>query len=320
MEYTTLGKTGIKVSVAGLGCGGFSKLGQGTGRTESESVNIVRKALDFGINFIDTAQTYGTEPIVGKAITGRNRDEIIISTKKQVNDGEEQISSKEVIQSLEDSLKKLGTDYVDVFHLHGVSPRAYEYAIKEVVPLVLREKEKGKFRFLGITEAASGDAGHETMQRAVQEDCFEVIMVAFHMMHQSARKTIFPETRAKGIGVLDMFAVRLIFSQMELLKSTVHNLVAEGKLPSWIGEKENPLDFLIHPNGARNIVDAAYRFCRHEPATDVILSGTGNVEHLKSNVESILSGPLPQEDLQRIKDLFGHLEGVGLVAPGKTES
>ncbi len=315
MEYTTLGKTGIKVSVAGLGCGGFSKLGQGTGSTENESVDIVRNAMDLGINFIDTAQIYGTESIVGKAIKGRNREAVIISTKKQVNDGEALISPKEVIQSLENSLKNLGTDYVDVFHLHGVSPRAYDYAIKEVVPRVLREKEKGKYRFLGITEAASGDAEHETLQRAVQADCFEVIMVAFHMMHQSARETIFPYTLAKGIAVLDMFAVRLVFSQLDRLKSTVDNLVAEGKLPSWLGEKENPLDFLIHPNGARNIVDAAYRFCRHEPGTDVVLSGTGNVAHLKSNVESILSEPLPQEDLQRIKDLFGHLEGVGLVSP-----
>ena len=315
MEYTTLGKTGIKVSVAGLGCGGFSKVGQGTGSTESESVDIVRKAMDLGINFIDTAQIYGTETIVGKAIKGRNREEVVISTKKQVNDGETLISTKEVIRSLEDSLKKLGTDYVDVFHLHGVSPWAYDYAMKEVVPLVLREKEKGKFRCLGITETASVDADHETLAKAVKEDCFEVIMVAFHIMHQSARKTIFPHTRAKGIGVLDMFAVRLVFSQLERLKNTVDNLVAEGKLPSWLGEKENPLDFLIHPDGARNIVDAAYRFCRHEPDTDVILTGTGNIEHLKSNVESILSGPLPQEDLQRIKDLFGHLEGVGLVAP-----
>ena len=164
MEYTTLGKTGIKVSVAGLGCGGFSKLGQGTGRTESESVTIVREAMELGINFIDTAAIYGTETIVGKAIKGSNREELVISTKAQANDGEELISPEEVIRSLENSLKKLGTDYVDVFHLHGVSPWAYDYAMKEVVPSVLREKEKGKFRCLGITETASADATHETLQ------------------------------------------------------------------------------------------------------------------------------------------------------------
>jgi aryl-alcohol dehydrogenase-like predicted oxidoreductase len=315
MEYTTLGKTGLTVSVAGLGCGGFSKIGQGTGCTESESVNIVRQALDAGINFIDTAASYGTETIVGKAIKNRNREEIVISTKTQINDSEELKSSKDIIFSLEESLKKLGTDYVDVFHLHGVSPWMYDHAIDEIVPLILREREKGKFRYLGITETASADAEHDTLKKAVQEDCFEVMMVAFHMMHQSARDTIFPYTKAKGIGVLDMFAVRLVFSQMDLLKKTVDDLVAEGKLPSWLGDKENPLDFLIHPDGAPSVVDAAYRFCRHEPGTDVILFGTGNPDHLKANVESINSGPLPQDDLKKIKDLFGHLAGIGLVSP-----
>jgi aryl-alcohol dehydrogenase-like predicted oxidoreductase len=315
MEYTTLGKTGITVSVAGLGCGGFSKLGRGTGRTESESVDIVRNAMDLGINFIDTAAAYGTETIVGKAISGRNRDEVVISTKAQINDDEILIKPEAVIRSLEGSLKKLGTDYVDVFHLHGVSPGAYEYALKDIVPLLLREKEKGKFRCLGITESATIDATHATLRKAVKEDCFDVIMVAFHMMHQSACKTIFPHTRTRGIGVLDMFAVRLVFSRLDRLKSAVRNLVAEDKLPSWLVERDNPLDFLVHPGGARNVVDAAYRYCRHEPGTDVILSGTGNVEHLKSNVNSILSGPLPREDLQRITELFGHLEGVGLVGP-----
>ena len=70
MQYTTLGRTGLKVSVAGLGCGGHSRLGQKTGRTEQESIQVVRQALDLGINLIDTAEAYGTESIVGKAIQG----------------------------------------------------------------------------------------------------------------------------------------------------------------------------------------------------------------------------------------------------------
>ncbi len=68
MEYTTLGRTGLRVSVAGLGCGGFSRLGQSAGRSVEESVAVVRQGLDLGINFIDTAAGYHTEPIVGKAL------------------------------------------------------------------------------------------------------------------------------------------------------------------------------------------------------------------------------------------------------------
>jgi aryl-alcohol dehydrogenase-like predicted oxidoreductase len=68
MEYTTLGKTGLKVSVAGLGCGGFSRLGLSAGKTEDEAVLLVREAVDMGVNLIDTAPIYGTEVIVGKAL------------------------------------------------------------------------------------------------------------------------------------------------------------------------------------------------------------------------------------------------------------
>jgi aryl-alcohol dehydrogenase-like predicted oxidoreductase len=61
MEYTRLGRTELKVSVAGLGCGGFSRIGQGTGKSDANSISIIRKALDLGVNFIDTAAAYGTE-------------------------------------------------------------------------------------------------------------------------------------------------------------------------------------------------------------------------------------------------------------------
>ena len=68
MEYVMLGRTGLRVSVAGLGCGGFSRLGLGTGKSNAEAVALVRQALDMGVNLLDTAAAYGTEAIVGEAI------------------------------------------------------------------------------------------------------------------------------------------------------------------------------------------------------------------------------------------------------------
>ena len=68
MEYVTLGRSGLKVSVAGLGCGGFSRLGLATGKSEAEAVALVRGALDMGVNLFDTAAVYGTEAVVGEAI------------------------------------------------------------------------------------------------------------------------------------------------------------------------------------------------------------------------------------------------------------
>ena len=85
MEYRQLGRTGLEVSVMGLGAGGPSRLGQRDSlKTEAESIALVRGALDAGINFIDTAEAYGTEAIVGHAIAGRDRDKLVISTKKRL--------------------------------------------------------------------------------------------------------------------------------------------------------------------------------------------------------------------------------------------
>ena len=317
MQYTTLGKTGLQVSVAGLGCGGYSRLGLSTGRSKAQSIALVQQAFDYGVNFIDTARAYRTEAIVGKALKGRNRDELVISTKTTLADDTGRKPPAQVVSELETSLRTMDLTTVDVFHLHGVQPSVYDYAVQKVVPALLREREKGKFRFLGITEVPPKDPYHQTLERAAQQDCFDVVMVAFHLMHQSAREKIFKHTLTKGIGVLNMFAVRLLFSAPGRLNQVVKQLADEGKLPTWLGEAEQPLGFLIHPDSAHTIIDAAYRYCRHEPGTDVILFGTGNPKHLRSNVDSILSDPLPAADLEQIKELFGALEDVGLDAPGQ---
>src|SRR5437763_3771234 len=83
MEYTTLGRTGLKVSVAGLGCGGFSRLGLGTGKSEADAIAIIRAALDLGVNLFDTAAAYGTEQVLGKELTGKSHDKIVICIKAQ---------------------------------------------------------------------------------------------------------------------------------------------------------------------------------------------------------------------------------------------
>lgn len=317
MQCTTLGKTGLQVSLAGLGCGGYSRLNQATGRSKVQSIALVQQAIDQGVNFIDTARTYCTEAIVGKALKGRNRDELVISTKTTLADDTGRKPPAQVVRELEASLWKMNLTFVDVFHLHGVQPSAYDHAVKKIVPALLRERKKGKFCFLGITEVPLKDPHHQTLERAVQQDCFDVVMVAFHLMHQSAREKVFKYTLPKGIGVLNMFAVRLLFSRPGRLNQVVTQLVEERKLPAWLVGTEDSLGFLIQPDGARTIIDAAYRYCRHEPGRDVILFGTGSPTHLRSNIDSILSGPLPAADLGRIKELFGALVDVGLDAPGK---
>src|SRR5262249_49886576 len=162
-----------------------------------------------------------------------------------------------------DLLRKLRTDYVDVFHLHALTLPRFDHAINEVVPALLREREKGKFRFLGATEAPTQELQHQAMRRALDLDLFDVVMVAFQLFHQNARELIFPTTRERNVGTLLMFVVRNIFAHPDHLRSTVRRLAADGLVPGALADNDNPLDFLLHQGGARDLVDAAYRFARH---------------------------------------------------------
>jgi aryl-alcohol dehydrogenase-like predicted oxidoreductase len=314
MEYTTLGRTGLKVSIAGLGCGGFSRLGLGTGKTEAEAAALVRAALDLGVTLLDTAAAYGTEAVVGRAIKGLAREAVVICTKASVPRGESRFSPEGVVRSLDRSLHLLGTDYVDVFQLHAVRPGIYEHARDVIGPVLLRERDKGKIRHLGVTETGN-DPDHVMLCRAVRDGIWETAMVAFHMMNQNARTEVFPGARENGVGTLLMFAVRSIFARPARLVTAMRELAAAGEVPRTLAESDDPLGFLIHPNGASNLTDAAYRYVRHEPGVDVVLFGTGEASHLRANVASLLKPPLPETDRVRLRTLFGHLRGVGLDIP-----
>jgi aryl-alcohol dehydrogenase-like predicted oxidoreductase len=315
MEYTTLGRTGLRVSVAGLGCGGFSKLGLGTGKSEDHAVALIRQALDLGVNLLDTAAVYGTEEVVGKALRQVPRESVVVCTKASKEVGEKQFDAEKVLASLDGSLRRLGVDHVDVFQLHAVHPSQYDHVRDVIVPALLREKARGKFRFLGITETSPNDVEHDMLFRAARDGIWDTAMFAFHMMHQPARLRVFPHTQANRIGTLLMFVVRGIFARPAQLADEVRQLAASGMLPGWLGESDDPLGFLLHDGGASSLTDAAYRFVRHEQGVDVVLFGTGDTGHLRTNIESILKPPLPAADCAKLAELFGHLRGVGLVAP-----
>jgi L-galactose dehydrogenase len=308
MEYVTLGQTGLRVSVLGLGGGGHSRLGQKTGATEDESVAIVRRALELGINFIDTAEAYGTEAIIGAALTGVRRQDIVLSTKKSVSDQGRLISAAELARGLDASLTRLRTNYVDIYHLHGVRADQYDYAVAELMPAMQRLREAGKLRFLGITEAFGGDTSHQMLARAVRDDDWDVVMVGFTMLNQSARDRVLAETRRRGIGVLCMFAVRDALSRPDKLRETIGELVQQGLIDANAVDLQNPLAFVEQV--AVSLPDAAYRFCRAEPGIHVVLSGTGKISHLEQNVASILRPPLPESVRARLIDLFAHIDTV----------
>lgn len=317
MSYTTLGRTGLRVSVAGLGCGGFSRLGQGQGCSVAHSIDVVRAALHAGVNFIDTAEQYRTEDIVGQALKSSERDQIVISTKTLIVEAGQRRTPEQVVASLHASLKRLRTERVEVFHLHAVAPKHVDYAIEVIAPALLKEREAGRFAHLGITETAPNDHDHMTLPKAIHSGLFDVVMVAFHLLHQNARDSVFPLTRADGVGTLLMFAVRLIFSQPERLQATLADLVRRGQLPAAQLDERSPFAFITGQPGPLGMIDAAYRYARHEPGVDVVLFGTGNIEHLQTNIQSILADPLPPATLALVRERFGQLAGVGLDAPNK---
>jgi aryl-alcohol dehydrogenase-like predicted oxidoreductase len=309
---TTLGRTGLDVSVAGLGCGGHSRLGLANGASEDEAVAVVHRALDLGINVIDTARAYGTEEVVGRALAKR-RDEVILSTKAIPEVNGELLTTDRLRGSVEKSLGRLRTDHIDLFFVHGMGVRHLEHCREVLAPELARLREEGKIGFVAASEAFASDTTHQALTTALDagDDWFDVAMVGFNLLNPSARARLFAGTQARGIGVLVMFAVRRALSDPEACRAVIADLVSEGAVdPATVADRDDPLGFLVHPDGGASVIDAAYRFARHEPGCDVVLTGTGSVAHLEQNVHSITSGPLPEGDLERLRAMFGAVDSV----------
>ncbi len=310
MEFVRLGRTNENVSVAGLGCGGHSRLGMARGASSEEAADLVRRALDLGINFIDTAMAYGTEEAVGLGMQGHDRSNIFVSTKSLVGRGggetdPERYTAAEFAENLDDSLRKLKTDYVDLWHLHGVGVKQLDYAREVLLPEMKRQQEAGKIRFIGITEIFRHDTEHELLRAALPHDEYDVVMVGFNLLNPSARKTIFPLTMKNDVGTLIMFAVRRGLNSAANTREAIEAMIELDDVDPAAINPEDPLDFLRETPGVKSQIEAAYRFCRYEPGAHVILTGTGSAEHLEENVESILAPPLPDETLAKLKAIFG---------------
>lgn len=153
MRYKDLGNTGEKVSAVALGTWALGNDAWGSVRDE-ESISTIRKAIDLGINLIDTAPAYGvghSEEVVGKAVEGR-RHEVLISTKcgtvKKDGVRTRNLKPEAIRQELDDSLRRLNTDYIDIYLLHWPDPNTpLEDTIEEIAKL----KKSGKFRYFGVS-------------------------------------------------------------------------------------------------------------------------------------------------------------------------
>jgi L-galactose dehydrogenase len=193
MEYVTLGRTGLRASVIGLGTGGPSRLGLATGRSEADAVALIHRALDLGVNVIDTAHAYGTETVVGSALAGGRAAAAIVATKRAAAENGARPTEPMIAESLEASLRRLRTDRLNLFLLHGLLVEDYAYAVAEIVPALRRLRDAGKVRFLGVSKAFGQDRQHEMLGRALADGWWDAIMVGV--------KHAEPERPARARGV-----------------------------------------------------------------------------------------------------------------------
>ena len=213
---------------------------------------------------------------------------------------------------MEASLRRLRTDRVDLFFLHGVQVAHLDHVRSALVPELLALREAGTIRSLAVSEAFMSDRGHAALGEllAAGDDWFDVAMVGVNLLNPSARERVLAATQARDIGVLAMFAVRQALTSPAGILQVVDHLVERGELPADAVDRDDPLGFLVHEGGAASVVEAAYRFVRNEPGVDVVLTGTGSVDHLHQNIASITAGPLPPGDLAQLDRLFGHIDSV----------
>lgn len=195
-----LGSLGLEVSSLGLGCMTMSgSYGRGN---EKESIDTIHRALDLGINFLDTADIYGNghnEELIRKAL-GNRRQEVILATKFgnvfQANGGYGEVNGRPeyIKKAVEDSLRRIGTDYIDLYYQHRVDP---DTPIEETVGALADLVQEGKVRYIGLSEASA-----QTIRRAHVVHPITALQSEYSLWTRDVEDEILPTLRELGIGLV----------------------------------------------------------------------------------------------------------------------
>jgi L-galactose dehydrogenase len=300
MDYIALGRSGLVSSVIGLGGGSSGRFGLTKGGTKADAVRLIKSAVDQGITFFDGAGiTGGVDELLADGLAGCRKD-VLLSTK--VHLGPEPgpfanmrlpnrasawlarrrglvCSGATLRARVERTLTTLRTDRIDVLQLHAVTLLQYPLAVERVVPELVKMRDEGKLRAIGVTEGFLSDPGHAMLRSAVGDACVDTIMVGFNARNASAAEFVIPKANAAGMGVIGMFAVRGLTGHADHMTR------------------------IAREAGIGSLAELAYRYCRHQPGMHVVLTGTGDPKHLSGNIAAALAGPLPPDVMERLRTL-----------------
>ena len=308
MKYRQLGKTGLRVSAIGLGT--MVHAGHFGAMKDSDSLSAIQTALDLGVNFIDTSDAYGagySETLLGNVLKG-TRDKVILATKGGnvmvgPNRGKRIFEPDYISQVMDESLKRLQTDYIDLYQLHNPTVDVIEKgAVWEVLE---RAKQAGKIRHYGVSINTV-----EEGVAAVKNGRAETIQVEYNLLAQEPRETIFPLAEKAGVGIIARVPLkRGILTGKMTLADEARFQGEDVRARSFKGEafakelaKAEQLKFLVH-GPVKNLCQAAIAFCIVHPAVSVVIPGARNAEQMRENAAGA-DVDIPAADVEKVAELW----------------
>ncbi len=307
MQHRTLGTQGLTVSALGLGCMGMSEFYGAA--NESDGIATIHRALDLGIDFLDTADMYGpftNEKLVGKAIRDR-RDQVVIATKFGNMRGEDGaflgISGRpEYVRTACDaSLQRLGVDVIDLYYQHRVDTNT---PIEETVGAMAELVRAGKVRYLGLSEAAP-----ETIRRAHQVHPISALQTEYSLWSRDPEDEIFPTIRELGIGFVAYSPLSRGFLSGRIRSiDDLDPADFRRRAPRFQGENfQRNLDVVTRVEELareKGVTPSqlALAWVLHRGDDIAPIPGTTAVKHLEENVKA-LDVALSAEDMERIEQV-----------------
>jgi L-galactose dehydrogenase len=295
MEYTTFGSTGLRVSKLGLG--GAPIGGDFHTTEESEVQRVVHEALDLGINFIDTAPVYGngvSERRIGQALAGGRREKVVLASKAARSS--QVYHYQTILQSVEESLERLQTDWIDLLQLHDVETQSYDVVMNEAVPALEKLKQEGKIRLIGVSSR-----NMSLLMKYMRTGKFDAIQsyVRYMLLDHSLKEVVLPLAEELGIGVIN----GSVLGMGILADSPARFLLKQEDQLARASAMMEQLSFLrkSEPNG---LIEPAMRFSLANPDIHVTLTGSASLRSIRANAGYCDGRGLSEEELKRIYSMF----------------